>query len=138
MAPDRDGIGPRLRPARVKADPIRVRTPRKPLAAALLLSCAACSITSDSFVERFPGYSVTRGRLLSIENLSSTTVTPLADGAAFQVAGPSRVTLEFHDGEQQELELQPPDVLVCGTDHDFVLQPAVNRHLAAPPPEPRQ
>jgi hypothetical protein len=109
------------------------------LAAILLLSIAACSTTSDAFIERYPGYSVTRGRLLRVENLSSTTVTPLADGAAFEVDAPRcRVTLRFPDGVERALELQPPAVLICGTERDVVLQPALGSPPAAPTPADRQ
>ena len=92
---------------------------------ALVLLGAACSTTSESFLDRYPGHAVTKGRVLRVESLTSNTVTALADGAAFSVdTAPCRVLLRFADGQERLLELQPSAVLVCGAKQDFVLQPA--------------
>lgn len=94
------------------------------LVSVLLVAIASsCSTTSTSYVESQAGFSVTKGRILRIENLHSEHIEPLADGV---VIAPSRegcrVALQFRDGRRQLLALPPGSILVCAHATDYVLR----------------
>lgn len=109
--PPREGarVPPRLRSA--------------PVVLLLAVLASACSTTSTSFVEDQSGFSVTKGRVLRIENLESEDIETLADGVAFRMSrGDCRVTIEFPDGRKQHLTLPPGGILVCAHATDYVLR----------------
>jgi len=90
----------------------------------LLAPIAACSTSSAAFVDAQSGYSVTRGKLLRVDGLVSESLVRLGDGVAFNIDGTAcKVALSFGDGSKRVLELGEEDVLVCGVDMDYVLQP---------------
>ncbi|MGE3173479.1 MAG: hypothetical protein AB7O97_12715 [Planctomycetota bacterium] len=111
--------------------------PRSHRLAAVLLaaSAAGCATSSAAFVDARPGYAVTRGRLVEVHGLSSTKVTPLKDGVAFELdAASCDVALRFDDGRRQRLHVQAPAIVVCGADTDYVLLPADRAATPALPP----
>ena len=89
----------------------------------LVSSFAACSSTSQSFVDSMSGYSVVRGRITEIENLSADVKVSFSDGLAVTVTKPGcRVSMTFPDNQTKILDLDPGMIVVHGYAHDFVLR----------------
>lgn len=86
---------------------------------------ASCASTCLDFVSARPGFSTTKGQITRIDGLVTEKLQKLADGVAFEVtSGQCRVAVEFDDGEERVLELNHPDIVVCGVEADYILQPA--------------
>ena len=83
---------------------------------------AGCSTSSQAFVDDLSGFSVTRGRITHIENLSTSKVVPLTDGVAVTVSKPCRISITFEDAQTRTMELGPGVIVVHGYETDFVLK----------------
>lgn len=89
----------------------------------LVSSFAACSTTSRSFVESMSGYSVVRGRITEIENLSADLKVSFSDGLAVTVTKPGcKISMTFPDNQTKILDLDPGMIVVHGYADDFVLR----------------
>ncbi len=94
---------------------------------AVLGSFMSCGATVESFVRDKAGYSVTKGRLVRVDRLTSETITTFSDGVAFVVdSSDCKVSMEFADGSQQVIELRHPSMIVMGAEAQYVLQPAAD------------
>ncbi len=95
------------------------------IATTLLLAAlwSGCASTATDFVADHPAHSVTKGRVMRIDNLSTRNPTPLADGVAFPMADTGCVVrMTFDDGSEREFELRSSDILLCGSKTDFILE----------------
>lgn len=89
----------------------------------LLLSMAGCAISSDAFVARQEGYTVSRGFVIRVTDLHSPRVTQLKDGTAYEVTEPGcSVVLEFGRGKRETFDLSPGDFFVHGRPFSYVLR----------------
>lgn len=89
----------------------------------LVSSFAACSSTSQAFVDSMSGYSVVRGRITEIENLSADVKVSFSDGLAVTVTKPGcRISMTFPDNQTKILDLDPGMIVVHGYADDFVLR----------------
>ena len=106
-----------------RAAPYRERM-RSTLLSVSCLLAAGCSTSAAKFVEGQPAYSVTSGRLVTVDGLTAGAVTDLSDGVAFKVtSGTCRATIAFDDGTERTIDLLAPAMLVCGAERQYVLQP---------------
>ncbi len=90
-----------------------------------LLGLSACGVTRESYIEdkKSHGYSMTRGRVVLVEGLSSNKIEPLADGTALTITlGKARLTLKFENELTQAFDLGPGVVVVLGSESDCILQ----------------
>jgi hypothetical protein len=94
------------------------------LGAILLVSfLASCGSTSRTFVDGVSGYSVVRGRITEIENLSAEHKALFSDGLAVTVTKPGcKVSFLFPDKQTKVIDLEPGMILVHGYAEDFVLR----------------
>ena len=93
---------------------------------ALSFGLTACGTTMEKYVDekKSVGYSVTRGRIVIIEGLSSNKLEPLSDATAITVSqGQARVTLKFANEQMQVFDVLPGVVIVLGSEADSVLKP---------------
>jgi len=89
----------------------------------LVSSFAACSSTSQTWVEGMSGYSIVKGRITEIDNLSADLKVSFADGLAVTVTKPGcKVSMTFPDNQTKVLDLDPGMIVVHGYAHDFVLR----------------
>ncbi len=88
----------------------------------LVSSRASCTSTSRSFVESMSGYSVVRGRITEVQNLSAELKQSFGDGLAITVSQPCKVSMRFPDNQTKMLDLEPGMMIVYGSDDDFVLR----------------
>ena len=89
----------------------------------LVSSLASCASTSRSFVEGMSGYSVVRGRITEVQNLSADLKQSLGDGLAIIVSQPGcKVSMRFPDNQTKMLDLEPGMMIVYGSNDDFVLR----------------
>lgn len=105
--------------------------------ATFALGCAilsACSTSSKVYVEESKTYSVTRGRVLRIEGLTSDKVEALSDGVAITLGStPCRMTLSFDEKRQKTLDLKQGHIVVFGPEVDYVMQPQIEDAPLTPP-----
>lgn len=87
----------------------------------LLLLLAGCSTTAISYIDQQPGYSVTRGRIERVENVSSEDLVPLADGVAVRLDQPATVTIRFDDDNTRVMDLGAGAIVICSHAADYVL-----------------
>jgi hypothetical protein len=76
-------------------------------------------------VNEIRGYSVTRGRITKIENLSATEFRSLSDGLAMTLGGEGcAVTMKFREDEDEAkvFEIGTGVILVYGYDGDYILE----------------
>ena len=84
---------------------------------------AACGTTSKSYVDSISGYSVVRGRVTEIDNLSAEQKAVFSDGLAVKVTKPGcKVTITFPDKQTKTVDLEPGMILVHGYAEDFILR----------------
>ena len=110
----------------------------KKLAAILLasLGLCACSVSSDSYIAKMNGYSVTSGRFTQIENLHVAKIEPLADGVAMTLSRPGcRVGILFENDQVRVMEFGTGVVLVHAFERDYILQSQLG-DAAETPAEP--
>ncbi|MCA8954440.1 MAG: hypothetical protein KDC87_00110 [Planctomycetes bacterium] len=94
-------------------------------AVALAAGLAGCNTVSDSYVAQWSGYSVMRGTIVSVENLSGADLQRLADGIAVKVSQAGcKVTMKFENNQSSTMELGPGVVVVYGIHHDYILRSA--------------
>lgn len=111
--------------------------------AALACACTACSTTVSEYVAGFEAYSVVRGTVVKVENLTTESQELLSDGSAMAASAPGcRVTVRFAD-QTEVLDLDSGSVLVFGLERDYILRPirpaspsTDGTVVAAPPPVP--
>ncbi len=93
------------------------------LAVGLCLS--SCSVSSSQFVDGIRGYSITRGRIIRIDNLYAEQFKPLSDGVAMTLAEDGcSVTMQFREGDDQTkiFDIGEGVILVKGYDGDYILE----------------
>ena len=91
------------------------------LATAALLT--SCSVSSESYVAEISGYSVTRGRIMRIENLHANAVQPLQDGVAITLSRPGcLVTIRFDNDESRVMKTGRGVIIVHGYANDYILE----------------
>lgn len=84
---------------------------------------AACGSTSRTFVDGISGYSIVRGRITEIDNLSAEHKAVFSDGLAVTVTKPGcKVSITFPDKQTKVMDLEPGMILVHGYAEDFVLR----------------
>ena len=89
----------------------------------LVSSLAACSSTSRSYVENISGYSIIRGRITEVQNLSAERKMSFGDGLAVTVSQPGcKVSMRFPDNQTKILDLEPGMMIVYGSDDDYILR----------------
>jgi hypothetical protein len=89
----------------------------------LVSSFAACSSTSRTFVDGISGYSVVRGRITEIDNLSAENKAVFSDGLAVTVTKPGcKVSITFPDKQTKVVDVEPGMILVHGYAEDFLLR----------------
>ena len=89
----------------------------------LVSSFAACASTSKTFVDGVSGYSVVRGRITEIVNLSAEQKAVFSDGLAVTVSKPGcKVSITFPDKQTKVVDLEPGMILVHGFAEDFILR----------------
>ncbi|MHC4078239.1 MAG: hypothetical protein ACYST0_07325 [Planctomycetota bacterium] len=99
----------------------------------LVSSFAACSTTSQSYVDQLSGYSITRGRITEVHNLSGELMATFSDGHAVTVTQPGcKLAITFPDRQTKIMEVQPGMIVVHGYADDFVLR----SEFAKPVPTP--
>lgn len=89
----------------------------------MVSSFAACTSTTRSYVDSVSGYSVVRGRVTEIENLSANHKMSFSDGLAVTVTKPGcRISITFPDRQKKVIDLEPGMILVHGYEEDYVLR----------------
>ena len=84
---------------------------------------ASCSTSADAYVQDVAGYSVVKGRIVSIENLSTKMLEPLQDGVVLTIGSQEcDVLMEFADGTKRRFKVDSGSMVVCGYDNDYVLR----------------
>lgn len=89
------------------------------------IGLVSCGITRESYIEekKSHGYSMTKGRVVLVEGLSSNKIEPLSDGTALTVSqGKARITLKFDSELTQAFDVGSGVVIVLGSDSDCILQ----------------
>ena len=89
------------------------------------LCLSSCSVSSSQFVNGIRGYSITRGRIIRIDNLYAEQFKPLSDGVAMTIAEDGcSVTVQFREGDDQTkiFEIGEGVILVKGYDGDYILE----------------
>ncbi len=93
------------------------------VAAALATALSGCSTSSLSYVEDKSSYSVVRGHVTRVVNLSTSKVEPLSDGVAVTVNGPNcHVIMKFEDGRKRQYALGSGVILVIASDYSYILE----------------
>ncbi len=89
----------------------------------LVSALMACSTTSRTYVDGISGYSVVRGRITEIDNLSADQKAIFSDGLAVTVTKPGcKISFTFPDKQTKVVDLEPGMILVHGYAEDFILR----------------
>ena len=103
------------------------------LLALVPLLTASCSTTADAYVQDVAGFSVVKGRIVSIENLSTKMLEPLNDGVVLTIGSQEcDVLMEFADGTKRKFKVGAGSMVVCGYGNDYVLRATDHAGMSAP------
>lgn len=89
------------------------------------LCLSSCSVSSAKYVNGIRGYSITRGRIIRIDNLYAEQFKPLSDGVAMTLAEDGcSVTVQFREGEDETkiFEIGKGVIIIKAYDGDFILE----------------
>lgn len=83
----------------------------------------ACSTTSHSYVVDSSDYSVVRGEIVDVQNLTAQEFRHLSDGVAIVLSGSGgRVTIRFDADQEKTFEVGDGAVVVFGDGSDYLLR----------------
>ena len=89
----------------------------------VLLTLSSCGMTGKKFADKAVGFSVTRVKVVRVQNLDMVRKKQLADGVAIEINNTDcEVSMKL--GQPTEvIMMRPGSILVMGEKADFVLQP---------------
>ena len=99
----------------------------------LLGSLSSCAATSKSYVDALSGYSIVRGRITKVLNLSGEVTQTLSDGMVVTVTDPGcTLSMKFPDDQTKTLDVAPGMMVVYGFTDDFLLRSEFAKFVPAP------
>jgi len=103
------------------------------LLAISLLILPSCAMKSRDYVDQAQEFSVLKGKVESIENLTGVVEVYLADGIALKIkAAGGQVGLKVTEERTETMDLPPGGMLLLCKDGDYLMQPLSKSPQKAP------